>query len=142
MGESLKKYVFLGGTCNDSTWRDEIIPMLVDAKISYYNPVVDVWNDEAKKNEDIAKKFSAWELYVLTPEMTGVYSIAEMMYKAFTAPEKLIICVPNMELWEASRLRSVMESVALAQEAGKGSVSVCSSLEGVTEQLKYMMYED
>jgi len=30
--------VFLGGTCNESTWRDELIPML---EIDYFNPVVD-----------------------------------------------------------------------------------------------------
>lgn len=32
--------VFLGGTCNDTTWRDELIKKL---KINYFNPVVDDW---------------------------------------------------------------------------------------------------
>lgn len=31
------KKVFLGGTCNDTTWRDKIIPYL---KIDYFNPIV------------------------------------------------------------------------------------------------------
>jgi len=30
--------IFLGGTCNESTWRNRIIPML---EIDYFNPVVD-----------------------------------------------------------------------------------------------------
>jgi len=36
------KRVFLGGTCNNSKWRDVLIPRL---KIDYFNPVVDDWNE-------------------------------------------------------------------------------------------------
>ncbi|MGL5752690.1 MAG: nucleoside 2-deoxyribosyltransferase domain-containing protein [Paraclostridium sp.] len=43
--------VFLGGTCNDSTWRDKLIPLLEDNGINYFNPVVDDWNKEAQLNE-------------------------------------------------------------------------------------------
>lgn len=32
------KKVFLGGTCNESTWRDKIIPELL---IDYFNPIVE-----------------------------------------------------------------------------------------------------
>lgn len=35
--------VFLGGTCNESTWREKLIPML---KIDYFNPVVKDWKSE------------------------------------------------------------------------------------------------
>ena len=35
--------VFLGGTCNNSKWRDKLIPML---NIDYFNPVVDDWTEE------------------------------------------------------------------------------------------------
>lgn len=31
------KKVFLSGTCNESTWRDELIKLL---EIDYFNPVV------------------------------------------------------------------------------------------------------
>ncbi len=34
------KKVFLGGTCNESTWRDRLIKLL---KINYFNPVVKDW---------------------------------------------------------------------------------------------------
>ena len=37
------KKVFLGGTCNESTWRDRLIEML---EIDYFNPVVDDWTEE------------------------------------------------------------------------------------------------
>lgn len=32
--------VFLGGTCNGSKWREELIPLL---QVGYFNPVVDEW---------------------------------------------------------------------------------------------------
>lgn len=33
------KKVFLGGTCNESTWRDELIPHLEKMGIEYYIPL-------------------------------------------------------------------------------------------------------
>ena len=67
--------VFLGGTCNESTWRDELIKKL---KIDYFNPVVDDWTEECYKEELRQREICDYCLYVITPKMTGVYSIAEV----------------------------------------------------------------
>lgn len=66
--------VFLGGTSNGSKWRDEIIPML---KLDYFNPVVDNWEEENRLIEKYERLNCDFVLYVITPEMKGVYSIAE-----------------------------------------------------------------
>ena len=42
--------IFLGGTCNNSTWREYIIPRL---NIKYFNPVVDNWT---AKNQAIERE--------------------------------------------------------------------------------------
>ena len=42
------KKVFLGGTCNGSTWREELIPIL---EINYFNPVVSDWTPEVNKKK-------------------------------------------------------------------------------------------
>ena len=68
--------VFLGGTCNESTWRDQLISML---KIDYFNPVVDDWTEECYKRELQEREECDYVLYVITPKMTGVYSIAEVI---------------------------------------------------------------
>jgi len=68
------KKVFLGGTCNGSKWREALIPML---KIDYFNPVVQVWDDAARAEEERQKKACDFELYVITPWQTGFFSIAE-----------------------------------------------------------------
>lgn len=52
--------VFLGGTCNDSNWRDVIMPMLLKRGIEYFNPVVDDWNDECQAEEERQKKICSF----------------------------------------------------------------------------------
>lgn len=79
--------VFLGGTTNNSSWRDELIKLL---KIDYFNPVVDNWNEEAQKEEIKQRKTCNFCLYVITPKMEGVYSIAEVIDDSNKRPEKTI----------------------------------------------------
>ena len=81
--------VFLGGTCNESIWRDELIKKL---KIDYFNPVVDDWTEECYKEELRQREICDYCLYVITPRMTGVYSIAEVIDDSNKRPEKTIFC--------------------------------------------------
>ena len=81
--------VFLGGTCNESTWRDELIKKL---KIDYFNPVVDDWTEECYKEELRQREICDYCLYVITPRMTGVYYIAEVIDDSNKRPEKTIFC--------------------------------------------------
>ncbi len=81
------KKVFLGGTCNNSTWRDELIPKL---DIDYFNPVVDDWTPECMAEEIKQRKECDYVLYVITSAMTGVYSIAEVIDDSNKRPMKTI----------------------------------------------------
>lgn len=84
------KKVFLGGTCNNSSWREDLIPML---KINHFNPVVDDWTEECMKEEIKQRQICDFCLYVITPKMTGVYSIAEVVDDSNKRPSKTILCV-------------------------------------------------
>lgn len=88
-GKNYKK-VFLGGTCNESTWRDKLIPML---NIDYFNPVVDDWTEECYQEELKQREMCDYCLYVITPRMTGVYSIAEVVDDSNKRPNKTVFCV-------------------------------------------------
>jgi hypothetical protein len=81
--------VFLGGTVNGSKWREYVKPRL---EIDYFDPVVDDWNDEAYERELHEREHSAFCLYVITPKMTGVYSIAEVIDDSNKRPEKTLFC--------------------------------------------------
>ena len=82
------KSVFLGGTCNNSLWRDSLIEKVNN--VDFFNPVVPNWNEEAYQRELIARKDSDYCLYVITPKMTGVYSIAEVVDDSNKRPNKTL----------------------------------------------------
>jgi len=81
--------VFLGGTVNGSTWRDYVIPRL---NIDYFNPVVEEWNDSAYEKELLERENCEYCLYVLTPMMKGVYSVAEVVDDSNKRPKKTLFC--------------------------------------------------
>ena len=82
--------VFLGGTVNGSMWRDYVMPKL---KIDYFNPVVDDWTEQAYQEELYEREHCDFCVYVLTPKMTGVYSIAEVVDDSNKRPKKTIYCM-------------------------------------------------
>ena len=82
--------VFLGGTCNNSMWREDLIPML---KIDYFNPVVDDWTEECYLEELKQREECDYCLYVITPKMKGCYSIAEVVDDSNKRPKKTIFCL-------------------------------------------------
>jgi len=69
--------VFLGGTCAESKWRETLIPKLKRIRCDYFNPVVDDWTPECQAIEEDEKVICDYHLYVITPKMKGVFSIAE-----------------------------------------------------------------
>jgi len=83
------KKVFLGGTCNGSLWRDDVIKKL---KIHYYNPMAEEWTQEMMAEELKQRAESDFCLYVLTPKMEGFYSIAEVIDDSNKRPEKTLFC--------------------------------------------------
>ena len=88
------KKVFLGGTCNGSRWRDRLIPLL---DIDYFNPVVEEWNDKAQQEEMLQRENCDYCLYVLTPKMEGVYSVAEVVDAAQPNDVVLILSSGNFD---------------------------------------------
>lgn len=79
----MKNKVFLGGTWNETTWRDELIAVL---DVDYFNPVVDDWTEECQLIEEIEKAERCnIHLYVITSDMIGSFSIAEAIESSMTA---------------------------------------------------------
>jgi len=85
--------VFLGGTCNGSKWRNAIIKYLDIEKIDYFNPIVDDWNEEARKREREEREKCDICLYCITPKISGFYSIAEVADDSNKRPAKTILLV-------------------------------------------------
>jgi len=127
-----KTKVFLGGTCNNSTWRDKLIPLL---KIDYFNPVVDDWTPECQDEEIRQRESCDYCLYTITPKMTGVYSIAEVVDDSNKRPEKTILCVLD-EDDENSFSETQIKSLKQVKEMVKNNgANVFDSLEDIASFL-------
>ena len=85
--------VFLGGTCAHSDWRKQLMPILDSYNITYFNPVVSDWTSSCQVIEDWHKEHDDFNLFVITSEMKGVFSIAEVVDLSNKRPTTTIFCV-------------------------------------------------
>ena len=117
------KKVFLGGTCNESTWRDGLIEIL---EIDYFNPVVDDWTEECYREKLRQRELCDYCLYVITPRMRGVYSIAEVVDDSNKRPEKTIFCIVTADfsdtgdiiMFDEQQLKSLDKVGVMVQNNG------------------------
>ena len=123
--------VFLGGTCNQSTWRDELLTMLDQDKVKAFNPVVDDWNEEAQINEDWHKANDDFCLYVLTPEMTGIYSIFEVADDSNKRPDRTIFCVLPERNGKTFSIGLQKNFLKIKKDLIRNGAKVCESLEEI-----------
>jgi len=128
IAEEKKKKCFLGGTCNESTWRDELIPQL---EIDYFNPVVDDWTPECQEEEVRQRKTCDYVLYVITSEMQGVYSIAEVVDDSNKQPEKTVFCFLE-DGFDEGQIKSLKQVAKMVEENG---ATVLSSLKEIADYL-------
>ena len=61
------KRVFMGGTCNESQWRNQMMEYLHDECMEYFNPVIDSWTADAETKEIRERASCDFCLYTLTP---------------------------------------------------------------------------
>jgi len=85
------KKVFLGGTWNESTWRNRMMIYLYDEGIDYFNPIVPDWTEACIEQEIKERQTCDYVLYTITPKMTGVYSIAEVVDDSNKRPDRTIL---------------------------------------------------
>jgi hypothetical protein len=108
--------VFLGGTCNNSDWRDQLIPML---RCDYFNPVVAEWTLECLTEEIRQRDACDICLYTITPKMTGFYSIAEVVEDSMKRPDKTVLCVLDEDdglVFTEAQMKSLRAVGAMVKE--------------------------
>lgn len=116
-----KDKIFLGGTCNNTTWRDELIPHL---NVNYFNPVVEDWTPECQEIEEREKsKECNIHLYVITKEMKGVFSIAEAVESATNKDKTLIFAVLSPG-FDEDQLKSLQATANLLFKIDKNCITV------------------
>jgi hypothetical protein len=93
--------------------------------------VVDDWDEEAQKNEIKERENADYCLFVITPLMTGVYAIAEVVDDSNKQPQKTVLCVLDEDqgkVWLDSQKGSLDAVKRLVEENG---VKIFDNLEDV-----------
>ena len=128
--------VFLGGTCAGRKWRNEIIPLL---QCDYYNPIVKNWSEEDRLREVRERQTADYVLYVLTADMAGVYSSAEVIDDSNKRPQKTILCI----LYDGFGPKMSHSLNAVARLAEENGAKVCEDLNEVVQFLNtHQLVED
>ena len=133
--------VFLGGT-KDSNWRDDFIKKmhLKNSRIKCYNPIVENWTTECIELENLVKQHSRYHVYVITPNMSGVYSIAELIDSVHDHSKKVYFYIEQSDISNLSLVkiwsipqRNSLNAVSnlVKQHGGK----VASSMEELVEMI-------
>ena len=112
------KKVFLGGTCNGSTWRDDFIK---DLWIDYFRPDADNWTPAMMEEEIHQRERCDFCLYVITPKITGVYAIAEVVDDSNKRPSKTIfsyLLSDGENVFTKDQLKSLEQTGRMIKENG------------------------
>ena len=129
----MKNRIFLGGTCNNSTWRNELMQSV---QVDMFNPVVEDWTPECQQNEmDEKENKCNIHFYCITKEMTGVFSIAEVIDSVHNKKVRTILHVIPDE-FEQKQLKSLQAVVDLVNLRG-GIAYIDSELNRSARLLNY-----
>ncbi|BET01153.1 Hypothetical protein NTJ_13970 [Nesidiocoris tenuis] len=87
--------VFLGGSCNPTTWRHDVaIPFLESRGITYFNPQVSKWSPDLVDVEHNAKEKAVVLFYVLDRRTRNVVGVVEAAY--FAGSKRNLVLVLDM----------------------------------------------
>lgn len=119
--------IFLGGTCQDwrgEQWRDSLIPELEGRGIDYFRPDRNMEQEIIEKNERCDS-----HLYVLTPAVKDLFSIAEIMNSVWEVKEyNFGSCftgiLGNEEDWGEEYWRSLQALTDLINSQGRSSKKI------------------
>jgi hypothetical protein len=89
--------VFLGGSCNPTTWRRDVtIPMLDGAHVKYFNPQVDEWFEELIQIETRAKETAKIVLMVIDNLTRSIVCINEAV-EYICRGRRVVVVVQDIE---------------------------------------------
>lgn len=95
--EPRRRDVFLGGSCGNSRWRDEIaIPILMKHGISYYNPQLECWNTYCIPLEAAIKDGCQLLLFVITEDTRAMTSMIEAGFFIGQGCN-IVLCIQDMK---------------------------------------------
>lgn len=118
--------VFLGGSCNPTTWRQDVAcPMLERNNVTFYNPQVDVWDESMIEKESKAKEKAKILLFVIDNKTRGYASLVEAAYYIGQGRKVVVVLqrfaqevngIRQEEFRDANRGRAFLEDICKTNE--------------------------
>lgn len=116
---------FLGGTTAGTGWRDEVIPELKKRGLEFFDPRVEDWNDDARKKEEEEKEKCDTMLFLITSEMKGVFSVAEVINSSWEVVSSgngfVYFGILDNGEWDEPRWRSLQATLEMVEEISQGN---------------------
>ena len=135
--------IFLGGTCANTKWREELIPYLEKSNIEYFNPIVEDWTPECQAIEEDEKNNKCdCHLYVITKEMMGTYSIAEIINSAWqsilygTTVNCVVFAILDEGTWKKHERKSFDATMNMVKNIAPHN-SICCYVKNMMELAEY-----
>ena len=136
--------VFLGGSCNPTTWRKDVaMPALDAAGVPYFNPQVADWNPKLVEIEACAKEEADILLFVIDGQTRAIASMLEAVEYIGDGRDVILVIndisdgteivgqtVTGRELGDLNRARAY-----LADIAERHAVSVFSTVQDAVEEI-------
>ena len=127
--EDTHYHVFLGGSCNPTTWRIETaIPYLETHAVTYYNPQVDEWYPELIEIEEKAKRNSTIKFFVFDSETRGIASLVETAFMA-SIGWRLVVVLHYLPESTEVKIAGEILSKPEVKDLNRGRSFLCDILE-------------
>ncbi len=129
--------VFLGGSCNPTTWRrDVVVPALEAAGVGFFNPQIDDWSAEFENDvEKPAKQQAHALLFVIDGQTRAVSSMVEV--SAYMAAGREVYLVVQ-DIADGLEIRGQKITGRELDDLNRGREYVRS----VAREFGYDIYED
>ena len=139
----------IGGAWSDperDCWREHVVqPLLDQLDVTYYNPVVEHWDDEKAREEAEAIANAETIVLVITQNHTSFGSLAESGWAVLSAIERdqtVIMFIANEQDNDDSlRARKIVLSQAKTLNPHIDELIMVDDLDGVVEALR-KYYDD
>ena len=111
--------VFLGGSCNPTTWRkDTAIPAFDAAGVTFFNPQIENWYSEFQAIEDEAKANADTLLFVIDPQTSAIASMLEAFSAKAQGRDVALVILGDMPA--GTQIKGVEIPESLLEDLNRG----------------------
>ncbi|KAK7475447.1 hypothetical protein BaRGS_00033328 [Batillaria attramentaria] len=125
--------IYLGGSCGDSNWREEIaLPLIKRHGLSYHNPHVTEWFSRLIPMQVAEREKCRVMLYVITDSTRALAAMTEAAYYIGLGC-RVVLCMQKLRPDSTISGEEVSKSALLDYNRGRAYLSDMGSREGVPE---------